>query len=245
RSPALEKERQAVLEWIASTAGADYYRVLGVDRGAGEDAIRRSYYRLAKKFHPDRFRRPGFEELLQDVERMFALTTEAYNTLTDDRTRAEYERELSKSGPGGRKAEADTASQARESYHRAKKHIEAEEYFDAATLLETATRLDASKPEYWILLGTVQEKNPRWRRKAEESYKQAIEITPTASDAYLHLARLYTAGGLTRRAHEMYRQVIQWDPGNEEAQEALSGKEEGSAEGVAGKIRSLFKGSRS
>lgn len=245
RAPAVEKERQAVIEWISGATGADYYRVLGVERGAGEDSIRRSYYRLAKKFHPDRFRRPGFEELLQDVERMFALTTEAYNTLTDDRMRAEYERELAKSGPGGRKAEADTVAQARESYLRAKKHIEAEEYFDAATLLETATRLDASKAEYWILLGTVQEKNPRWRRKAEESYKQAIEIAPADADAFLHLARLYKAGGLTRRAHEMYRQALQWDPDNEEAQSALSGKEAESEEGVAGKIRSLFKGSRS
>jgi len=240
----LEQERAEVLGWISSRTGHDYYGILGVDRSAGEEGVRRAYYRVAKQFHPDRFRRPGFEGLLQDVERMFAATTEAYNTLSDDGARVEYEREVSARSKGGKGSESDTVAQARDSYLRAKKHVDAEEYFDAAALLETACRLDEKRSEYWLLLGTVQAKNPRWRKKAEESYQKVIEMNPGSADAYLHLARLYKAGGLTKRAQEMYRKVIQWDPQNEEAQAELSGKGDGQA-GVGGKLRSIFKGSRS
>ncbi len=241
----LEQERAEVLGWISSRTGHDYYGILGVERSAGEEAVRRAYYRVAKRFHPDRFRRPGFEGLLQDVERMFAATTEAYNTLSDDRARVEYEREVSARAKHGKGPEGDMAARARESYLRARKHADAEEYFDAAALLETACRFDGSRPEYWLLLGTVQAKNPRWRKKAEESYQKVIEMNPASPDGHLHLARLYQAGGLTKRARDMYRKVIQWDPQNEEAQAALSGKDMGQDAGVAGKLRSIFKGSRS
>lgn len=241
----LEKLRTEVLEWISRSAGSDYYRVLGIDRSAGEAEIRRAYYSLAKRFHPDKFRRAGFEGLLEDVERMFAATTAAYNTLTDEKSRAEYEEESAKRGQGGRSSESNLAAQARESYMRARKHIEAEEYFDAATLLESACGMDGGKPEYWLALGSVQEKNPKWRRKAEASYEKVIEIDPTSADGYLHLARLYRAGGLSKRSTEMYKKVLEWDPDNEEARAAASGRSLSEGAGVKGRIRSIFKGSRS
>jgi tetratricopeptide (TPR) repeat protein len=245
RSPELEKLRQEVLDWIANSAGTDHYGVLGVDRSAGEKEIRRAYYALAKRFHPDKFRTPEFEGLLQDVEKMFASTTEAYNTLTDDRARAEYEADSSKGSAGKRGGEADLPAQARESFLRARRHVDGEEYYDAAALLETACRLDGSKPEYWLLLGKVQERNPRWRRKAEASFQKVIEMDPTSADGYLQLARLYRAGGLQTRALEMFKKVVEWDPQNEEALAGISGKGAGQTSGVGSRIRSIFKGSRS
>lgn len=63
----------------------DYYEVLGVERSASADEIKRSYRRLAMKFHPDR--NPGDAE----AETRFKEAAEAYEVLSDDGRRKMYD----------------------------------------------------------------------------------------------------------------------------------------------------------
>src|SRR5262245_14511000 len=63
----------------------DYYQVLGVPRNATEEAVTKSYRRLAMKFHPDR--NPGDKE----AEERFKEAKEAYEILTDRQKRAAYD----------------------------------------------------------------------------------------------------------------------------------------------------------
>lgn len=64
----------------------DYYEVLGVARDASEDDIKRSYRRLALKFHPDR--NPNNPE----AEQKFKEAAEAYEALSDPDKRSKYDR---------------------------------------------------------------------------------------------------------------------------------------------------------
>ena len=43
----------------------DYYEVLGIDRNASKDEIKRAYHRLAHKFHPDK--KGGDEQKFKEV----------------------------------------------------------------------------------------------------------------------------------------------------------------------------------
>ncbi|AKC60292.1 molecular chaperone DnaJ [Blochmannia endosymbiont of Camponotus (Colobopsis) obliquus] len=67
-------------------AKSDYYEILGVSKDADERDIKRSYKRLAIKFHPDR--NPGNAE----AEAKFKEIKEAYEVLTDPQKRAAYDR---------------------------------------------------------------------------------------------------------------------------------------------------------
>src|SRR5882672_4723337 len=62
----------------------DYYAILGVERGASEEAIKKAYRRLARKFHPDVSKEPNAEERFKEVG-------EAYETLKDRDKRAAYD----------------------------------------------------------------------------------------------------------------------------------------------------------
>lgn len=64
----------------------DYYEVLGVERGAGEQEIKSAYRKLAMQHHPDR--NPGNVE----AEEKFKEASEAYSVLADPQKRAQYDR---------------------------------------------------------------------------------------------------------------------------------------------------------
>jgi molecular chaperone DnaJ len=67
-------------------AKRDYYEVLGVNRDASEEDIKKSYRKLAMKYHPDR--NPDSKE----AEEKFKEAKEAYEMLTDANKRAAYDR---------------------------------------------------------------------------------------------------------------------------------------------------------
>jgi molecular chaperone DnaJ len=66
-------------------ANSDYYKVLGVDRAASQDDIRKAYRKLARKFHPDI--NPGNK----DAENKFKELSVAYDVLSDEKKKKLYD----------------------------------------------------------------------------------------------------------------------------------------------------------
>src|SRR5258705_10258732 len=60
----------------------DYYATLGINKGASKDEIKKAFYKLAHKYHPDK--KGGNEGKFKEVN-------EAYQTLSDDDKRAKYD----------------------------------------------------------------------------------------------------------------------------------------------------------
>jgi molecular chaperone DnaJ len=65
--------------------GKDYYEILGVDKSASSDQIKKAYRKMAMKYHPDK--NSG-----NDAESKFKEISEAYEVLSDDKKRSNYDR---------------------------------------------------------------------------------------------------------------------------------------------------------
>jgi len=71
---------------MATMTKRDYYEILGVSKGASQDEIKKSYRKVAMQYHPDR--NPGDKS----AEEKFKEAAEAYEILSDQDKRAQYDR---------------------------------------------------------------------------------------------------------------------------------------------------------
>jgi len=74
--------------------GKDYYKILGVPKGASKDEIKKSYRKLAQQYHPDK--NPNNKE----AEEKFKEIGEAYDVLGDEEKRKKYDQGTLFSGAG-------------------------------------------------------------------------------------------------------------------------------------------------
>lgn len=92
-------------------AKKDYYEVLGVDKKASKDDIKKAFHKLAHKYHPDKS--SGDADKFKEL-------SEAYSILSDDKKRAEYDsygQTFGGGGPGGFNASGFDFSQFQDAFN--------------------------------------------------------------------------------------------------------------------------------
>jgi curved DNA-binding protein CbpA len=212
--------RAECLARLAAAAG-DYYAVLGLSRDADGNAVREAYYALARRYHPDRFRAGDLADLLPRFETFFTSVTEAYNSLSDPRTRAEYDAALAAPQEAEASKTSDTAYLARQNFLRGRALLAQRKQTEALQFLENAAKLDGGVAEFQRELGLLLARNPRRREDAEHALLRAIELAPTDVSPYVALAQLYQRAGRAGPAARIAREALRWEPDHDEARRLL------------------------
>jgi hypothetical protein len=90
-----EDFQREILAFEARLAGATHHEILGVERASDPREIKRAYFQLSKRFHPDRYFRRRIGDYAQRLDRIFRHVALAYELLSDPATRDELERAMS------------------------------------------------------------------------------------------------------------------------------------------------------
>jgi DnaJ-domain-containing protein 1 len=226
-----------------------YYDVLGVETEASPDQLKEAYYELARRYHPDRFRKTE-PALLARMESAFARITQAYDTLRDESMRSSYNakmraRQKAPQAPRAvdftpqpaaptpeatRTADADTApvdtplsaaERAANDFKEGYAALEQGQRKVAAGLFASAARLMPNEARYRAYYGHMLASQENTRRAAEAELQAAIKLDPKNAEYRVMLAQLFRDLGFTVRARGEAERALAADPNNRKARDLL------------------------
>jgi len=216
-----EEKLSEVFKFHNSLETFNYYQILNIAEDAPPEDIKKSYFRLARKFHPDLFSRELPSETTQKIDEVFAQITKAYNNLSDEKRKREYDKRLSSPPEDNKKNQAKDAEKR---FRQGKTLFNQERYEEALVFLEQAVRLSQDKARYFILLAMTQAKLHMYRKEAEKNFIRATKLEPWNAEAFVGLGVLYKKEGLHIRSKKQFERALQIDPDHKIALKELRGE---------------------
>jgi tetratricopeptide (TPR) repeat protein len=202
-------------DFVTLCEKSNHYQLLGIPSNAGVEQIKKAFYRLARKFHPDRH--VSKPEWTRRLQQLMGAITEAYNVLCDERRRGLYDRSL---------MAGQSRTEAEESIDECLKLAwicQREENFAGAIVwLRKCIRLEPNVARYRVTLAANMSCIPHLRKEAIEEYQLAITLDPWNKTAYLQLGDLFEKLQLPWRAAPLYTKVLTMDPDHVVARQRLA-----------------------
>jgi curved DNA-binding protein CbpA len=219
------------------TIAKDHYEVLDVPRLATIDEIKQAYHALARRYHPDRFHQSG-PQLRNRVESAFARIAQAYEVLSDQSIRADYDakRTSKPSAPRAEKAvplkdangarrsgarERTDAARAEASFQQGLDSLKRNRRDEAIRFLAEAAMLSPREARYRAHYGHALIHQANTRRIAETELQAALSLEPLNAAYRVMLAELYKNLGLLKRAEGELERALVVDSKNQAAQSML------------------------
>jgi curved DNA-binding protein CbpA len=234
-----EVDLEQIESFLARVKNAQtHYEVLDVNWDVTAESLKTVYYQLARRYHPDRFRR-SYPAVVSRLESAFARITQAYDTLRDDSLRASYNSkiaarrkaaQLTDSAPkvsqesiakGEAEPAVSKAGRAAEQFKEGIAALELGERKVALGLFASAARAVPNEPRYRANYGRLLAGDERTRRAAEAELTAAIKLDPSNAEYRVILAELYRDLGLKLRAKGEAERAVAADPNHQRARELL------------------------
>jgi len=195
------------------------YQILGIPKTATEEDVKKAYFQMARRFHPDRFERQIAADFKSQIDAVFDGITNAYRVLSNKESRRVYD---AKSGPGSTQEDVQDSFRKADIKFRQGKTLHGQgRYDEAIAYLEEAVRVRRDKGDYFLLLAMCESKMPPYVQKAEQDFLKAIQLEPWNPEGYVGLGLLYKAEGLHTKAIKQLEKALEAEPDHASAREAL------------------------
>lgn len=197
--PALEIDPHARQEvaYVHSAIGkVTHYELFGVSPEANRKEIKKAYFVLSKRFHPDLYFRKNVGPFGPMVEDVFKAVTQAYGVLSNRKKRADYDQQLKhrSAEPAAAESQSDPMAEKRELARellikRASTHHAKGEFIRAADALRKAITI-RSEPDLLVKLGNALYRANKRLDDAAKYCRSALREDPKNLDGMLVLAKI-------------------------------------------------------
>jgi len=206
---------------IELTGKRTYYQLLGVTAESPSSQIKKNYYSLARKFHPDG--QVGGRELIGPLRDLMVIIAEAYRTLRDQDKRAAYDKSLAAIGGFSLHREKTDTEESIEAWlKRANECLRAKNFVGSIVWLRKSVEAAPEHALYRAMLARSLGTIPQYRNEAIDHFQKAIEIDPWRESIYTAFAELLEIMQLPERARAIYSQLLEISPAHAKALERFA-----------------------
>lgn len=227
-----DKLRKRIEQKYALAEKGDYFGLLGIERSATGEEIRKAYFALVKDVHPDRVGQLGLDDVKGEASKLFQIITQAYNTLSDSKKREQYlSGQISAATPSnpmtrGPAAEAGVEA-AKIAFHKGSVMLSKRAYQEAETYFREATLTHPSVARYWQALGWAIFNHVEGRTDdqrlddARKAYEKALELDEEDAQTHYNIGLYWKAKGDHKRTKRAMELAVEHKPNFIEAKREL------------------------
>jgi tetratricopeptide (TPR) repeat protein len=190
--------------------------LLGVRPDAPAAEVKRQFYHLASRFHPDHHM--DHPEWTPRLLVLMDSLTMAYKTLSSDKSK----RQNDSGNQEERQETQGLQASARECLERSRECLAVKNYIGSILWLRRAIEVDPRSSTYRTMLGHSLAAVPEYRHEAVEQFEKAIELDPSHIAAHFEYAKMLERMKLPGRARRYYVRVLELDMDHREARERLN-----------------------
>lgn len=217
----LRARRESFLKDYAWMMEQDYFTLLGVSDSDSRDQVRKSYYSLVKKYHPDRFfEQDVLPDLRDKVNALFQRISDAHETLSEETSKARYLADR-KGGHAKTTTNLETILQAETAFQKGMVLFRSKKYDEAQKTFSEALDLSPNEAEYLMYHAwsayKADSKSAEVIIKTRKNLIRATELSPKLSLAHLYLGYLAKDEGNEKEAQRRFERAILCDPNCTEA----------------------------
>ena len=234
--------RESFLKDYAWMMEQDYFTLLDVSESDSREQVRKSFYNMVKKYHPDRFfEQNALPDLKDKVNALFQHISDAHETLSDANAKTRYLNDRQ-----GEKNSSTTSLenilQAETAFQKGIISFRVKKYDQAQKAFAEALEICPNEAEYLMYqTWSAYKFNPKTTDiiKTRTNLLRAIELNPTLSLAHLFLGYLCKDKGNEKEALRHFEKAIQVDPNCTEALREIrlmSMRKEKEKKGLFGKM---------
>lgn len=218
-----EAELKTLREVAAKLKDKNKFELLDLTDKADSSAVKIAYFKLARQFHPDTVPPDAPPEMGQLKADIFAAIGDAYRTLGDDRSRAEYIEELKAGGA----ADVDVLAilHAEELFQKGCILVKAKKFPQAVEMLTDAIATNADEGEFYAWRGIARfyasADRKQGQQEAERDFQLALKKNPRCAQAYFFHGQVNRIIGDGKKALTLLEKVLELQPDHIDAQREI------------------------
>jgi curved DNA-binding protein CbpA len=205
--------------------GQTHFERLGLTEQTDASAVKIAYFKLAKLYHPDTLPQNAPPELEKLKAEIFGYIGDAYRTLTDDKSRAEYIESLKAGDEGKEEVDVVAILQAEERFKRGTVFVKSRKYAEAVKIFDEAIQLNADEAEFYAWRGYARFCAATDKKAAQpEAFRelqQAIKKNERCAPAHYFLGVIAKTLGDNTGALKHFKRTVELQPDHIDAQREI------------------------